>query len=153
MRSAATAVRAAVGVLCAAGVAAALAGCAASSSASSSFHRHFEAERYDDAMEAFRADSSLRNDDEALYRAGLLYASPEVPFYDPARAIETLEALLDRHPDTDRRHEARHLLGLLAEIRSLGGRVAELRDQLEKLKAVDLEEPPSDSAGQDPDRR
>lgn len=149
LRSAATAVRAAVGVLCAVGVAAALVGCAASSS----FHRDFEAERYDDAMEAFRADSSLRNDDEALYRAGLLYASPEVPFYDPARAIETLETLVDRHPGTDHRHEARHLLGLLEEIRSLGGQVAELRDQLEKLKAVDLEEAPPDSAGQDQDRR
>lgn len=114
---------------------------------SSPFHRHYEAGRYRQAVEAFRADSSLHDDEEALYRAGLLYASPDSPHYDPARAVETLQRLLERHPDARRRHEAGHLLALLAEVRNLGGRVAELRDQLEKLKAVDLEEAPSDSAG------
>lgn len=121
-----------------------IAGC---SSSSGPFHGHFEAGRYRQAMEVFRADSSLHDDEDALYRAGLLYASPDSPRYDPARATETLERLLDLHPGTDHRHEARHLLALLAEVRSLGGRVAELRDQLEKLKAVDLEEAPADSAG------
>lgn len=123
-------------------LAVALAGCS-----TSPFHAHFEAGRHQEAVEAFRADSSLHDDEEALYRAGLLYASPDSPHYDPARAIDTLERLLELHPDTDRRPEVAHLLALLAEVRSLGGRVAELRDQIDKLKAVDLEESPADSAG------
>lgn len=128
--------------LAAAALSVALAACAASP-----FHRHFEAQRYHRAMDVFRADSSLHDDEEALYRVGLLYASPESPYFDPGRAQETFDRLLSRHPDGGRSREVRHIVALLEEVQNLGSRVSALRDQLQKLKAVDLEESPSDTAG------
>lgn len=109
------------------------------------FHDHFEAGRYHEAMEAFRADSSLWSDEDGLYRAGLLHASPSSPYYDPQQARDTFQRLLRLHPDTDRRQEVRHLVDLLQEIQGLGRRVSELRNQIDQLKAVDLEEPPPDT--------
>lgn len=114
--------------------------------ASSALQRHVEAGRYHEAMEAFRADSSLREDEDGLYRAGLLYASPSSPYYDPQQARETFETLLRLHPDTGRRQEVRRLVDLLEEIQGLGHRVTELRSQIDRLKAVDPEEP-ADAAG------
>lgn len=131
----------AAALLGAGALAAAVAACA-----TSSFHRHVEAERYEAALEAFEADSSLHQEEDALYRAGVLYATPGSPGYDPARGLETLERLLRIHPATPHRREADRLLALLAEVDSLHRRVTELRDQLQQLKAVDLEASPADSA-------
>jgi tetratricopeptide (TPR) repeat protein len=114
---------------------------------SKAFHRQFEAGDYHAAMETFRADSSLHDDEEALYRRGLLYALPSSPYYDPGRAREAYQELLERHPDTQHRLEADHLLGLLEEIQGLGNRVSQLRTRLEQLKAVDLDETPPDTGG------
>lgn len=129
---------------CAVALAGLLIGC---SSKSNAFHRQFEAGDYQAAMESFRADSSLHDDEGALYRRGLLYTLPSSPYYDPGRAQEAFRELLERHPDTEHRVEADHLLGLLEEIQGLGSRVSELRTRLEQLKAVDLEEPPPDTGG------
>lgn len=129
----------------AAAVLAAVAACA-----SSGFHRHFEEERYERAVEVFEADSSLHDDAKALYRAGLLYGAPDAEAYDPARAVAALERLLRLHPGTDRRPEAERLLALLARIDSLDREVGELTEQLRQLKAVDLEGTPSDTGGPRP---
>lgn len=136
--------RSAIVAACAVVLAGLLIGC---SSRSNAFHRQFEAGDYHAAMESFRADSSLHDDEEALYRRGLLYTLPSSPFYDPGRARDALRELLERHPDTEHRDEADHLLGLLEEIQGLGNRVSDLRTRLEQLKAVDLEEPPPDTGG------
>lgn len=129
---------------CAVALAGLLIGCAGKSSA---FHRQFEAGDYHAAMETFRADSSLHDDEESLYRRGMLYALPSSPYYDPGQAREAFRELLERHPDTEYRVETDHLLSLLEEIQGLGNRVSELRTRLEQLKAVDLEEPPPDTGG------
>lgn len=115
------------------------------------FHRQFEAGEYHEAMATFRSDSSLQHDADAVYRLGLLYALPASPYYDPSRARATLRDLLERHPHTQRRQEAEHLIALLQEIRSLGSRVIDLRTQLEQLKAIDLQESPPDT-GRSPPR-
>lgn len=120
---------------------AALAGTSAACVSGGPFHRHFEAGRYHEAMEAFRADSSLWEDERGLYRAGLLYASPSSPYYQPQEARETFQRLLRLHPDTEHGSEVRRLVALLEEIQGLGSRVSELRRQIDQLKAVDLEEP------------
>lgn len=126
-------------------VGAVLLGAVLTACAANPFHRQFEAGDYHSAMSTFRADSSLHDDERALYRLGLLFALPESPFYDPARARETLRSLLERYPDTGRRDEVEHLVALLEEIQGLGSRVTDLRTRLDQLKAIDLEESPPDT--------
>lgn len=111
------------------------------------FHSAFESGQYERAVEHVRADSALLRDERTLYRLGLVYATPGTPHHEPERARAVFERLLDRHPDGEHRSEARRMLALLEELRTLNGRVRELRTQIEQLKAVDLEENPPDSAG------
>lgn len=118
--------------------------------ASTGFHSHLEEQRYERAIQAFEADSALHDREDALYRAGLLYASPGTGTWDPARAVAALDRLLRLHADTDHRPAAERILALLDRLDSLDRTVAELDEQLRGLKAVDLEEPPSDTAGPKP---
>lgn len=83
--------------------------------ASGEFHRSFEAGDHLTAVRAFDADSGLGTDERALFRAGLLFASPTHDGYDPDRAEALLTRLLELHPGTDRRAEALLLLSLLGD--------------------------------------
>ncbi len=112
-----------------------LAGCASSVP----FHDHWEAGRYETAAEDFRADSTLRDDPRALLRMALLQLSPELPVHDPSAARTNLEAALEMDLEPAARREATLLL-------QLAGRVIELRDQLQALKAIDLERAPRDTS-------
>lgn len=111
-----------------------LAGCA-----TTAFQEHYEAGRYDEAVSAFRTDSSLHEDEEALYRLALMQATTDSPVRDLASARRTLERLVELHPDGARSRDARALLSLLGQIRRL-------ETQLKELKAVDLEEDPPDGS-------
>lgn len=102
------------------------------------FHEHYEAGRYDEALAAFRADSTMRQNERALYRVGLLHARPGTPYYDPGLASRYLGRLVRNHPDTPYAEEVRSVLALLEQTRTLDRRARQLRSQLEALKAVDL---------------
>lgn len=62
------------------------------------FDRHHAAGRWDEAARVFRADSSLHNDPRTLYRAALVFASPDRDSFDPAAARELFARLITRHP-------------------------------------------------------
>lgn len=111
-----------------------LAGCATTTTA---FQEHYEAGRYDEAVSAFRADSSLHEDEEALYRLALMQMTTDSPVRDLESARRTLERLIELHPDGGRSRDARAVLSLLGQIRRL-------ETQLKELKAVDLEKDPPD---------
>lgn len=130
-------------------------GCIASRSAEPhAFDRYFEAGSLAAAESAFREDSTLRRHPRSVYRAGLVYALPHSPARDLGRALELLRSYLEMRPEGERAEEARRLVPLLEEVAGLRRRIAELQDQLEQLKAVDLERTPPDTArgGLDPGR-
>jgi hypothetical protein len=77
------------------------------------FQRYVSEERWSDAARAFGADSSLMDNERALYEAGLLFSSPARGEYDPARADRLLRRLLTRFPSTSHRVEATDRLALL----------------------------------------
>lgn len=106
------------------------------------FERHFEAGRYRQAIDAFEADSALRRREAPLFRAGLLYADPREPYHDRERARELLGRLLELHPETEHRTEARTLLALLDRLAEAGARAGRLQAKLERLKKVQLGQPP-----------
>lgn len=106
--------------------------------ASHAFHEHWRAGRHEEAAEAFRNDTTLETDARALYRMALLRLSPDLPVYDPAAARADLQSVLELEPGPALRREARLLL-------ELTGRIVKLRDQLQALKAIDLDRPPTDT--------
>lgn len=110
------------------------------------FERHFEAGRYRAAVDTFEADSSLQRRETPLFRAGLVYAAPGDSVHDPERARDLLSRLLELHPGTEYRHEARALLALLEQVREAADRAVRLQDQLQRLKKVHLGRPPDTSS-------
>jgi hypothetical protein len=92
-------------------------GCAVAACASATqFDRYMEESRWADAARAFSADSSLLNDDRALYAAGMLYGSPERPTFDAAIASDVLRRLISRFPQSKYRNDAASRLALLDQI-------------------------------------
>ena len=77
------------------------------------FQRYISEGRWSDAARAFGADSSLMNNERALYDAGLLFSSPARGEYDPVRAERLLRRLLTRFPSTPHQLEAADRLALL----------------------------------------
>lgn len=124
-----------------------------SACASSQFDRHFEARRWSAAADAFAADSSLHFREPTLFRAALLHATPRSETYDPARARELLERLMDLHPGTSRRETVQGMIALLDEVERvriesalreqevrrelaiLNGEVVRLRDDIASLES------------------
>lgn len=111
------------------------AGCAGGLGGGSSFERHFDTGRYDRAVSAFEADSSLQRQEEPLFRAGLLYATPGRPYHDPARARQVLERLLDLYPYTRFRPHARGLFALLDRVEEASARTSTLETMLAEARA------------------
>ena len=98
----------------------------------SRFQAHVAGERWLDAAEAFTADSALWRDPEVLFAAGLLFATPGRPTYDPERARDLLGRLAADHPGSARSREAAALLPLLDH-------VVALRAELRLLREIDLQ--------------
>lgn len=113
----------------------AAAGCAGGFlSGGSPFERSFESGRYDAAVEAFEQDSALQRREEPLFRMGLLRATPDRPYYDPDRARELLESLLELHPTTRFRAYAEGVLALVDRADQVSSRVATLEARLEAAR-------------------
>lgn len=79
------------------------------------FDVHYGAGEWAAAVSAFEADSSLRADDWALYRAALIYARPDGDLYDGEAAVRLLDVLLERHPASPYATTARVVRQLVAE--------------------------------------
>ncbi|MEP6491859.1 MAG: hypothetical protein ABJF01_04235 [bacterium] len=101
------------------------------------FDRDFVAEQWSDAAREFAADPSLRNNENALYRAGVLFGTPRRPTYDPAKALDLLSTLLTRFPQTGHRADATARLLLLQDVlrlqREAGLHEIELQERVAAL--------------------
>ncbi len=101
------------------------------------FQRYLSEERWSDAARAFGADSSLIDNERALYEAGLLFSSPARGQYDPARAERLLRRLLTRFPSTSHRIEAADRLALLERsVREHDSTVAYARSVQSRIQAL-----------------
>lgn len=109
------------------------------------FQRYIEEERWADAKTAFESDSSLMNEDWALFDAAKLYSSPSRGAYDPGRARVMLQVLLARNPKSQYRVEAQDRLALVEgvlherdslsmERRTLDDRIAQLTNESRRLR-------------------
>lgn len=99
------------------------------------FQRYLDEGRWADAAHEFAADSSLMNNERALYEAGVLYSSPTRGAYDPEHAQALLQRLLMRFPDTRFREDANDRLALVDSV--LDGRTRAARErELETRIAV-----------------
>ncbi len=110
------------------------------------FERDLAARRWDDAARTFAADSSLLDNERALYDAGVLYGSPSRSTYDPERSRELLRRLLSRFPETRYRAAANDRLALIEAVlavrdsaaareRALTARIADLTADVQRLHA------------------
>jgi hypothetical protein len=111
------------------------------------FDHYLDERRWSDAAAAFTADSGLMNDEDALYRAGVLYGSPGRPTYDPERAEFLLRRLLTNFPSTRHRADALDRLELVESLvrtrdsvtsrqRAVESRIADLTGSIKRLRAA-----------------
>jgi hypothetical protein len=105
-----------------------------------SFDRSLTDERWLAADQAFSADSTLQNDEHALYQAAILYGSPNLPTYDPERARALLRQLFARFPNTSNGPAAADRLAFLDEIsrarRDAALHEADLRRRIAAMSAA-----------------
>jgi signal transduction histidine kinase len=105
--------------------------------ASTSFDRHVAAGRWAEAAQAFDADSALHADPRAVYRAALIYGSPDLGTYRPDVARQLLERVLQLRPGARDREFALRFIALLDELERLraesGAREQELRREIHRL--------------------
>ena len=126
------------GATAAAAIAAVFAACS-SVTTQTDFDTAYEAGRYGAAAEALGGDDAgLPDDERTLYRAGLMYASPDSGVFDPDLAEAHLERLLELHPETSHRPTAELVLGLFGILRNARARELQLRDQLDRIREIDL---------------
>jgi hypothetical protein len=107
--------------------------------ATTQFDRYMADGRWADAARAFSADSSLRDNEHALYAAGVLYGTPGRPTFDPVIARDMLRRLLSRFPQSGHRDDASQRLALLDEVirahHEADAREHELTSRIDSLAA------------------
>lgn len=113
--------------------------------ASRPFDQMLSEHRWADAAQLFAGDSTLANDEHALYSAAVLFGSPSRPTYDPERARTLFRRLLTTFPDSRHASDAEDRVALLdealrarsaiARVRELEARIAELTAQQVRLRA------------------
>jgi hypothetical protein len=102
------------------------------------FDALYEAGAWGEAAVVFEADSSLHAEERTLYRAGLMYAQVGGGVFDAGRATTAFERLIELFPQSRHAAPAGVFVGLVAEIQKSGVAIAALRQQLDRLKEVDL---------------
>jgi uncharacterized protein HemY len=101
------------------------------------FQRDLRAGRWQDAAAAFRADSALQRDANALRLAARIHSEPDSATWDPDRALDLLARARSltrsgRLPDADRRTE--ELLAYVVRERAArGAEMIVLRDSLDRI--------------------
>jgi hypothetical protein len=85
------------------------------------FLTEVEEQRWEAAARTFEADSTLWASPQTLLLAGQFYADPTLSTFDQPRARQVLSRLTMGFPESLEAIAARPLLGLLAELESLGG--------------------------------
>jgi predicted RNase H-like nuclease (RuvC/YqgF family) len=110
------------------------------------FDRLLSEQRWADAAQLFASDSTLVNDERALYSAAVLFGSPsKTATYDPERARTLFQRLLTNFPNSKYAADAQDRLALLdealrartgtARVRELEARIADLTAQQVRLRA------------------
>lgn len=107
--------------------------------ATSQFDQHFEAGRYLEASRIFAEDSALQRREQALFRAGLVYALPASPAYEPTLAQDIFERLLTLYPKSGYRSRVTFLTGLLAEVQRLEQNAAAREAEMRRIRERMLE--------------
>jgi FtsZ-binding cell division protein ZapB len=110
------------------------------------FDRLLSEQRWADAAQLFASDSTLLNDEQALYSAAVLFGSPtRKATYDPERARTLFQRLLSKFPNSKYSSDAQDRVALLDEVlrartgitrvRELEARISELTAQQGRLRA------------------
>ena len=108
--------------------------------ATTQFDRYLAKQQWTDAARVFSTDSSLQNDEHALFEAGVLYGSPGRPTFDAERSRALLRRLMSRFPQSKYLGDATDRLALLDEIaRSKRESEAHERELTAKIDALTLE--------------
>jgi hypothetical protein len=84
--------------------------------ATTQFDRYLAKQQWTEAARVFSADSSLQNDEHALFEAGFLYGSPGRPTFDVERSRALLRRLISRFPQSKYLGDATDRLALLDEL-------------------------------------
>lgn len=104
------------------------------------FDRYMTSGSWIEADREYRSDPKLRQTERGAYEAGLLYGTPGIVTYDPARARTELTHFLALFPDSDRRTEVRTRLRLIEEvIRNQQAAAAREKDLDERITALSQE--------------
>jgi hypothetical protein len=108
--------------------------------ATSQFDMYLSRQQWADAARVFVADSSLQNDEHALFEAGVLYGSPSRPTFDPERSRALLRRLISRFPESKYLGPAADRLALLDEVaRAKRDAEAHERELTAKIDALTTE--------------
>ena len=75
---------------------------------------------------------------EALYLMGIIYAHPQNPNSSLERSLECFQILIRKHPKSDLTREAEAWVSTLRKIKKMDKDILELKDQIDKLKKIDL---------------
>jgi len=75
---------------------------------------------------------------EALYLMGIIYAHPQNPNSSLERSLESFQILIKKYPNSDLTREAEAWVSTLRKIKKMDKEILELKDQIDKLKEIDL---------------
>ncbi len=76
--------------------------------------------------------------DEALHCIGIIYAHPQNPGSNLEQSLESFQALIKKHPHSDLTQDAEAWVSTLQKIRDMDKQIRDLKDQIDKLKKIDL---------------
>ena len=75
---------------------------------------------------------------EALYLMGVIYAHPQNPNANLERSLESFQILIKKYPESDLTRETEAWISKLRKIKKMDREILELKDQIDKLKEIDL---------------
>lgn len=112
----------------------AIAGCSLlSACATSNFQKSLDSQDWFAASEEFLKDTSLKNDESALYRAARLHGSPDRETFNPRLARSLYERLIWRFPASSKVQISRDQIALLDELERTR------KQSEEKVRAAEFE--------------